>query len=134
MSARRRIVAHLAGLVGLSLLLAAPGPVGAQATGDVRQQARETTAIDVAAQLGVKLSPNQPEEFGVGSNLSGLLADTAHIARLGLRGVRAGARITITRVGPQRVRVESDELDPTPRSRVLMLRIDGAGRLAPVEP
>ena len=121
--------------VGIAFaLLSSPAAAAAQDTGQVRQQSRQTMTEGIAAQLGAKLSPNQPEELPVGVSMTASLVDSAKIAALGATGLHAGARVTVMRIGPEKVRVEIDEMDPVPLTKKLTLRIDSQGKLTPLTP
>jgi len=121
--------------VGIAFaLLSSPAAAAAQDTGQVRQQSRQTMTEGIAAQLGAKLSPNQPEELPVGVSMTASLVDAAKIAALGATGLHAGARVTVMRIGPEKVRVEIDEMDPVPLTKKLTLRIDSQGKLTPLTP
>ena len=115
-------------------LLSSPAAAAAQDTAQVRQQSRQTMTEGIAAQLGAKLSPNQPEELPVGVSMTATLIDSAKVAALGATGLHAGARVTVMRVGPEKVRVEIDEMDPVPLTKKLTLHIDAQGRLTPFKP
>lgn len=90
---------------------------------------RELSAAMVAQQLGVKLSPGQTDELGIGASKSGMLTDSTRLVPFGLTEVRNGARVTLFRIAQERVRVEVDEIDPVPRSRGVTLRLYEDGRL-----
>jgi hypothetical protein len=115
-------------------LLAVPAVAPAQAGGDVKQQSRQVSTASLAEQLGARLSPSQAEELTIGASITGTLADSARLAALGAPGMHAGARVTIMRVGPDRLRVEVDEIDPVPLTKKLTLRMDGQGRLSVIAP
>lgn len=123
------------GAACVALALLAPSRAFAQdsaaaAVREQKPQPREVLSARVAAQLGTKLSEAQPEELMIGASLTGMLTDPAKLAALGARDAHAGARVTITRAAADRLRIEVDEIDPTPRTRKLTLRIDGDGRLS----
>ena len=115
-------------------LVSSPTAAAAQDTGQVRQQSRQTMTEGIAAQLGAKLSPNQPQELPVGVSMTATLVDSAKVAALGAAGLHAGARVTVMRIGPEKVRVEIDEMDPVPLTKKLTLRIDAQGKLTPLNP
>ncbi len=96
------------------------------------QQSTEVISARLADQLGVKLAPNQADELAIGASVTSSLVDAGKLASFGVRDVRAGARVTITRIAADRVRLEIDEMDPTPRTTKVTLRIDNEGRLTPV--
>ena len=126
-----------AGVAGFGIafaLLSSPAAAAAQDSGQVRQQSRQTMTEGIAAQLGAKLSPHQPEELPVGVSMTASLVDSAKIAALGATGLHAGARVTVMRIGPEKVRVEIDEMDPVPLTKKLTLRIDSQGKLTPLTP
>ncbi len=133
---------HIAALGVISIALAAttPFPGAAQRSGgepasiEVKQQSRELLPERVADQLGVKLAPGQPTAFTIGSSLTGMLTDSTKLAAFGARDVHIGARVTISRVAPEKVRLEIDELDPVPRTTKLTLHIDSEGRLSTTAP
>lgn len=118
--------------LGIALALLSP-PAAAQDIGQVRQQSRNSTEA-IAAQLGAKLSPNQPEELPIGVSMTASLTDSAKIAALGAPGLHAGARVTVLRIAPDKIRVEIDEMDPVPLTKKLTLRLDAQGRLTPLTP
>jgi hypothetical protein len=120
MSSLHRAPAVLFTLASLALSTLQPTRVSAQ------------TTASVASQLGATLSPGQPEEMGVGTSITATLADPAKLAALGASGLHAGARVTVVRTAPERIRVEVDELDPVPLTKRLVLKIDAQGRLTQV--
>ena len=113
----------------LGIALATPAAVAAQVTGEARQQSRQISTPEIAAQLGAKLSPGQPAELYIGASATASLADTAKLATFGITGVHPGARVTIMRIGSDRLRVEVDEMDPVPVTRKLTVKVDAEGRL-----
>ena len=120
--------------LGIALALQWSPAAAAQDSGQVRQQSRNTATEAIAAQLGAKLSPNQPDELPIGASMTASLTDPAKAAALGASGLHAGARVTVMRIGLDRVRVEIDEMDPVPLTKKLTLRIDAQGRLTPLTP
>ena len=88
----------------------------------------------VAAQLGVKIIDRATEEFALGVQFSGSLADTLKLPQFGLKGFHLGSRVTVARIAQDRVHIEADELDP-PRSVYVRVRIDATGKIvAPAKP
>lgn len=138
MPATRSIYSATAALACVAVALSAPAPGAAQSNGrlpvalEVRQQSRELLTAQIAEQLGVKPSPGQAAELAIGNSITASLVDPAKLAAFGIRDAQPGARVTIMRVGPERLRVEVDELDPVPRTRRLTLRVDSEGKLTPV--
>jgi hypothetical protein len=84
----------------------------------------------IAEKLGVKLMPSTPRELDPGHSATMSLVDSAKIAQFGIKSMHQGARVTITYVGPGRIRVEADEMDPELRSVKVTLTFAPAGALA----
>jgi hypothetical protein len=122
------------GLACVALMLTGPARSRAQVTLPVGAEAQsrilEVSSALVAQQLGVRLSPAQPEELSVGGSLTGTLSDPAKLALLGIADARAGARVTMMRVAEQRLVVEADEIEPVARTRRVTLRLHPDGRLS----
>jgi len=125
MSSTRRTT-RLLGLAA-ALALATPNVIVAQ---NVRQQSSQVTRGDVADQLGAKVTSSQNEELAVGSSLTGTLVDPAKLTKFGISGMHEGARVSVMRVAPDKLRVEVNELEPTPQTKKATLKIDDKGRLA----
>jgi hypothetical protein len=107
----------------LSVILPALG--GAQAVGmAVRVDA-------VAEKLGVKGLPNGARELEPGQSATMTLSQPGKLEPYGIKGMHEGARVTLTCVGANRLRVEADEMDPTPRSVAVTLRVQEDGSLVP---
>lgn len=104
-------------------------PGGTQETADARQQSPVAAPAQLAEQLGAKLGPSHVTELTIGTSVTAILTDSAKLATFGARAVGAGARVTIVRVGADRVLVEVDELEPVPRTSRLTLRLASDGRL-----
>jgi hypothetical protein len=111
-----------------ALAFAKPAVTVAQ---NVRQQSSQITRGDLAEQLGAKMTSSQNEELGVGSSLTATLVEPAKLAKLGISGMHEGARVSVMRVAPDKLRVEVDEMEPTPLTKKATLKIDEKGRLAP---
>jgi hypothetical protein len=111
----------------VALMAAAPHPVAAQQpvpAGEIRVDAKA-----LADKLGVKLGPGAPDEIELGRTITTSLTDPAKIGKLGIVGLHEGARVTITRVGPDRIRVEGDEMEPMPVSGKVTLKVGADGSL-----
>jgi hypothetical protein len=121
---------RLVSAVVLTLIVAAPAALVAQVPpATVVQQSKELTSARIADQLGIKLQLGQAEELATGGSLTGSLVDPAKLAKLGLPALHDGARVTVTRVAPDRLRIEVDELDPVPVTHKATLTIDDTGQL-----
>jgi hypothetical protein len=86
----------------------------------------------VAEKLGVKPMPNSPRDLELGRSATMLLAEPDKLASAGIKGMHDGARVTITCVGPSRIRVEADEMEPVDRRGTVTLRVGVDGTLTPV--
>jgi len=131
MSSTRRTIRLLGFVTCAGLAIATPHITVAQ---NVRQQSIQVTRNDVAEQLGAKVTSSQNEELVVGSSLTGSLVDPDKLAKLGISGMHQGARVSAMRIAPDKLRIEVDELEPTPQTKKATLKIDDKGRLATSAP
>jgi hypothetical protein len=86
----------------------------------------------VADKLGVKVGPGTPRELEFGRSATTTLAEPEKLAPYGIKGMHEGARVTITCVGPNRLRVEADELEPVQQRAAVTLRVSDDGSLTAV--
>jgi hypothetical protein len=86
---------------------------------------------NVAEKLGVKLLPNSARELDFGKSVTGSLAETGRIGKFGIRTMHEGARVTITCVGPGRLRIEVDEMEPIAQKEIVQLQVAEDGNLTP---
>jgi len=86
----------------------------------------------VVDKLGVKVTPSSPRELEFGHSATTTLAEPQKLASYGIKGMHEGARVTITCVGPNRVRVEVDEMEPVAQRATVTLRVSEDGSLTPV--
>ena len=103
----------------------------APSAGDARGTSGQRSVVtvgSVAAQLGVKVVIGNESEFIVGASFTGTLSEPEKLAAFGIKGMHAGARVTAVRMGPDRVYVEADELEP-PNKGSAKLRLDADGNL-----
>lgn len=110
----------------LAVMIAAPAAsrLAAQ-TGDV-----EPVKIErVAEKLGVKLQTNSARELELGRSVTATLDDPRKLANHGIKTMHEGARVTITCVGPARIRVEADEMEPVEHNEVVTLQVSQDGSL-----
>jgi hypothetical protein len=121
------------GAVCIGALIWTPALAGAQSAqtsnGDVTLQSMPRMR-SVADQLGTKLNPEQREELALGVTLNGTLQEPEKLEKFGITGVHKGARVTAMRIGPEKVVVEVDEIEPAPLTRKAMLRVSEQGRLS----
>lgn len=94
------------------------------------QQPQSPSVAALAAQLGAKAQPRPSEVLDVGETFTAILEEPAKLAALGIRGMHAGARVTVARVSPVAVRVEADELEPKMTSASVTLHLDARGNLS----
>lgn len=122
------------GVVLFSLCIAAiaasPAATRAQSQQQGTVEISVKTTID---KLGLKPSGNLPDDFDLGRSITVSLADPAKAAKYGIVGMHEGARVTVTRVAPDRIRVEADEMEPLPAKSTVTLRVaaDGSMTQAP---
>jgi hypothetical protein len=88
----------------------------------------------VADKLGVKTMVNSPRELDLGHSVTTTLAEPKKLVAVGIKGMHEGARVTITCVGPNRVRVEAEEMEPVEQRSTVTLRLGEDGSLTPVAP
>jgi len=89
---------------------------------------------NVADKLGVKTMVNSPRELDLGRSVTTTLTDPGKIGSYGIKGMHEGARVTITCVGPNRVRVEAEEMEPVEQRTTVTLKVGEDGSLTPVPP
>ena|ERR1044071_1067388 len=83
--------------------------------------------------LGIKPATSSgPTTLELGATITFMLVDPAKLAKHTVRGMHEGARVTVTRVAPDRVRVEADEMEPLPVSGKVTLRVNADGTFTPV--
>jgi hypothetical protein len=85
----------------------------------------------VAEKLGAKLVPNGPRELEFGHSATTMLAEPKKLESYGIKGMHEGARVTITCVGPNRIRVEADEMEPVSQRGAVTLSVSTDGSLTP---
>jgi len=116
-------------LAGCLTILAAL-PLNAQQ--DPKQQSAAPTTVSakaIAEQLGAKLQPRDDDELRIGMSFTAVLESPEKLAELGLKGMHAGARVTVARVAPDKIRVEADEMTPVQNSAAAAFKIDAKGAL-----
>jgi len=91
------------------------------------------SAKAIAEQLGAKLQPRDDDEMHVGASFTAVLETPEKLAELGLKGMHAGARVTVARVAPDKMRVEADEMTPVAANAAATLKIDAKGALVAAE-
>ena len=93
------------------------------------ERAATPTIGAVSAQLGVKVTNLASEDFALGVNFTGVLEDPAKLAAFGIKDMHVGARVTASRMAPDRVIVEADEMEPIPARSSVRLRLGADGTL-----
>ncbi len=123
-------------LVGRSLVLVASivyaAVAAAPAAGQSQQGESHATISGVAAQLGIKAQGPDGDDMRIGTSFTAVLEQPEKLAELGIAGMHAGARVTVARVAPDKVRVEADELDPVSHSAAVNLRLGANGELSKI--
>ncbi len=90
------------------------------------------TIAGIASHLGLKIVPSGETELSLGGSFTGLLEEPAKLESVGVHGMHEGARVSVIKVGPDRIRVEADELEPKPAKATVTLNITSKGELVPV--
>lgn len=120
---------------GLMLLAACAVAVGAPRRAVAQSDLAEPD-VQVGAvlkQLGAKpATTNFPSELELGRSITAMLVSPDKLADCGIKGMHEGARVTVTRVAPDRIRVEADELEPVAAKGAVTLRVGSDGSLTPV--
>jgi len=98
---------------------------------DARQQAAPAfvSAKALAEQLGATLQPRDDDELRLGVSFTAVLKSPEKLTALGLKEMHTGARVTVGRVAPDRVRVEVDEMEPVAASTTATFKLDPKGLL-----
>jgi len=125
------------GVMLLSVCIAAIAASPLPARAQVQQQGTVDISVkSTVDKLGLKPSGNLPDEFELGRSITVSLADPTKIAKYGIVGMHEGARVVITRVAPDRIRVEADEMEPVPNKSVVTLKVapNGSMTQAPERP
>jgi hypothetical protein len=118
----------------LSVCIAAVAVSPATARAQPQQQGAVAISVkSIIDKLGLKPSGDLPGDFELGRSITVSLADPAKAAKYGIVGMHEGARVTLTRVAPDRVRVEADEMEPVPNKSNVTLKVaaDGSMTQAP---
>ena len=119
MTRRKLLIGVCALCVGLPAGDAAQLPVDAVPSGIV------------AEKLGVTLMPNAPTEVELGRSITATLADPRKLVPLGIKGMHEGARVSITCIVPNRLRVEADEIEPVAQRAAVTVNVGPDGSLTP---
>ena len=120
---KRRIL--LSSVFALSLL--------APASGVAQQPYAEPVHVEaIAEKLGMKLGPSTPREIELGQSATLTLTNPERLAKNGIKGMHEGARVTLTCVGPGRLRIEADELQPVAKNAVLTVKLVEDGSMTPI--
>ena len=129
--ARMLSLIHTLGIAACLTMIAAPR-LAAQ---DSKQQGVPAfvSAKALAEQLGSRLQPRDDDELHVGTYFTAVLASPDKLTALGLKEMHPGARVTVARIAPDKVRVEVDEMEPAPANTAATLKLDGTGKLVRAE-
>jgi len=116
-------------LCSVCIATLAVSPVAARAQPQ-QQGAVQISVKSTVDKLGLKVSSSAPEDFELGRSITASLADPAKIAKYGIVGMHEGARVTVTRVAPDRLRVEADEMEPIPNKSTVTLKVAADGSMS----
>jgi hypothetical protein len=114
-------------------LTIAAAPVCAQQQ-DTKQQSAAPSMVSakaIADQLGARLQPREDDELRIGMSFTAVLDSPEKLADFGIKGMHAGARVTVARIAPDKIRVEADEMVPAEASGKATLKLDEKGALVP---
>ena len=129
-----RMPSRGAALVVLALALLLPLPQRADAQAAARPRVvigpSHVDVARLAERLGIAPQPDQLQELEIGTSVTCTLRKPARLAAFGITGVREGARVTILRSAPDRVRIEADEIEPI-RTESAVVRLDANGAPVP---
>src|SRR5215475_2133057 len=93
----------------------------------------EVAVKTITDALGLKAATTgAPANLDLGASITCSLTDPAKLAKHTIRGLHEGARVTVTRIAPDRIRVEADEMEPMPVSGKVTLKMNSDGTLTPV--
>jgi hypothetical protein len=120
-------------LLSVCFVALAASPPAARAQSQ-QQGTVEISVKSIVDKLGLKPSGNVPDEFELGRSITVSLADPAKIAKYGIVGMHEGARVTMTRVAPDRIRVEADEMEPVPNKSIVTLKVAANGSMTQAPP
>ncbi|HVX40696.1 MAG TPA: hypothetical protein VHB25_14095 [Gemmatimonadaceae bacterium] len=104
--------------------------LGMLAVRPARAQDPIVSVKEVSARLGAHPLPRE-DEIALGGSATMSLVDTAKIKQYGIKGMHEGARVTVTRIAPDRIRIECDEMEPVPAKSAVTLRVANDGTLSP---
>ena len=104
---------------------------------DPKQQSAAPTMVSakaIAEQLGARLQPREDDELRIGMSFTAVLGSPDKLAELGIKGMHAGARVTVARIAPDKIRVEADEMTPVEASGKATLKLDEKGTIVAPKP
>jgi len=84
----------------------------------------------VNEKLGLKASPNSPRELDPGQSVTTMLAEPKKLEPF-VKGMHEGARVTISCLGPGRIRVEAEEMEPVEKHTTTTLQVGQDGSVTP---
>ncbi|HEY9230040.1 MAG TPA: hypothetical protein VIP11_25535 [Gemmatimonadaceae bacterium] len=122
------------GFIFLAALALASPSFPSSSLAQVTQQGQTTVQVkNLSETLGLKpAASGAPTNLELGSTVTFTLADPAKLAKFTVRGMHEGARVTVTRVAPDRIRVEADEMEPVALSGKVTLKVNLDGTMTVV--
>lgn len=122
-----RMLSHL-GTLALAACLTVPALARANAQDPKPQGAPAfVSAKAIAEQLGARIQPREDDELHVGASFTAVLDTPDKLSAFGLKEMHPGARVTVARIGPDKIRVEIDEMSPAPANTAATLKLDAKG-------
>ena len=112
-------------LVAWAAMAIVPALVAAQGVG-----APTIPVGSVSAKLGVKTTQSAPIELEPGHSVTTTLSDPKKLDPY-IKGMHEGARVTISCVGPGRIRVEAEEMEPVEQHTTVTLHVADDGAITP---
>jgi hypothetical protein len=124
---------HAIAMIAVSLAIAGGTWRPADAQQAPKQQAAPRASVkSIAAQLGVRVQPRDDDDLDLGASFTAQLEDPEKLGAFGIQGMHAGARVTVFRSAPDKVRVEADEMEPKEARGAATIKLDAKGALEPV--
>ena len=113
------------GFMFLAALALATPSLPRSTPAQVTQQS-EVAVKTITEALGLKpAATSAPTTLELGATITFSLTDPAKLAKYTIRGLHEGARVTVTRIAPDRIHVEADEMEPMPVSGKATLKVNG---------
>ena len=83
--------------------------------------------------IGVKPMPSSPLELELGHSFTASVSDPGKLHKSGISGMHEGARVTVTRLSADKLRVEAEEMEPVEHKEIVNLAINGDGTFTVIQ-